>query len=878
MTFFEANRQAPLIRRGGYAIWTLFLSIVGVVLCVYAGYGQVQMKSLDNPPSQVLEPGANDPMDAGPPTDLGDGAVVFKFQIEDIDPLANDPNDVTISCFLVQNIGTATDAEVTDVMILDGAGEAIAPPVATAAPSSATEPDCPAGAPIGGAVSFEAFIKPAGGVDIDDDTTATFQIAVITAATGTLLAAAQNKTILLQVTIQFTESIGSPPNPTTFTSTTTDSITDYVFNGGINSLQALSFTPSPIRIGDRGVVARFEVCDQHPKTHQDANTHNLRDANTHNLRLDELKLVQGPLGSAVLEDFTSFSLWMISGSPVKWGEITAADAGWVPNDFNRGGAGIVLTVDPGFAIPDDSCMNFEIRAATAAGAMKGRTVHLRITFSAEEPLGIDIDPSVDITLQVGTAIMLGSGVLRIPDLQIAGSLVPIEVVSFPEPGFGSIQTGSIQFDPYVIHVEDVQPIEPYQVRYKDWDNRVGLLKLTLSINRAQTSSAEMGIPAPKPVAYIKVSRQGQPGQRSPLILQAEHVRDASGKDITSQVMIVSGSITLLYPGDVDLLDGIPTVRDALLLAKALLTCFDTPPVVSGLTDEQKIIADVAEPKAQPGTIPDCSTGTQPASAALDSADVVAIARMALGLEVSASQLGVRQSPPGPLRWLLSLLGLARPLEPQAQVRLVLTPDSSRLILQIDSNSRALGGLQGCIRFVPGAMEIKALRGLSDYEVLAFEIDNAQGEACFVVLAPPGRGSQARDVLEFAVEGDASEGTPYLNIELLIDPHGRPIPYVLPDINVKTPLEVRAVRLYQIDNTTWQIQVSGQGIASVRVEGFDLAGRRIFTAKGAGTSLHFEALDAWGRPLANGVYLCVVSVRGLSGQTWKSAVYKLIILR
>jgi len=817
-------------------------------------------ESLDNPPSQVLEPGANDPMDAGPPTDLGDGVVVFKFQIKDIDPLANDTSDVTISCFLVQSIGTATDVEVTDVMILDGAGTAIEPPVPTAAPSSATVPDCPAGAPIGGAVSFEAFIKPTGGFTIGDDSTATFQIAVITAPTGTLLATAQNKTILPQVTIQFTESIGSPPNPTTFTSTLTDSITDYVFNGGINSLTPLSFTPSPIRIGDPagGVVARFRICDQ--------------DANGHDLRLDELIIVQGPLGSAVLEDFTSFSLWMISGSPQKWGEITSADAGWTPADFNRGGAGIVLSVDPGFAILDDSCRDFEIRAVTAAGAMKGRTVHLRITFSSEEPLGTDIDTSVDITLQVGTTIMLGNGVLRIPDLQIAGSLVPIEVVSFPEPGLGrlEVQTNSVQFDPYVIQVEGVQPVAPYQVENVHWDNRMGLLNFTLFIDPTQTLSAEVGIPEPKAVAYIKVSRQGQPGQRSPLVLQVDRVLDASGVDITSQVMIISGSIILLYPGDVDLLDGIPTVRDALLLATALLTCFDDPPVVSGLTDEQKTIADVADPKAPPGTIPDCST--------LDSADVREIASMALGLGISASQLGARQSPPSPLRWLLSLLGLARPLEPPAQVRLVLTPGSSRLILQIDSNPRALGGLQGCIRFVPGAMEVGAIRGLSDYEVLASEIDNAQGEACFVVLAPVGRGSQARDVLEFAVEGDASAGAPYLNIELLVDPHGQPIPYVLSDVNVKTPLEVKELRLYQIDNTSWQIQVSGQGIASVRVEGFDLAGRRLFIAERVGTKLQWEALDARGRPLANGVYLCVVSVRGLLGQTWKSGVYKLVVLR
>ncbi len=72
---------------------------------------------------------------------------------------------------------------------------------------------------------------------------------------------------------------------------------------------------------------------------------------------------------------------------------------------------------------------------------------------------------------------------------------------------------------------------------------------------------------------------------------------------------------------------------------------------------------------------------------------------------------------------------------------------------------------------------------------------------------------------------------------------------------------------------------GAGIAEMRVQVFDLAGRALFVSDWQkGTELHWLALTEDGRALANGVYLYVVSVRGIDGSLARSRVHKLVILR
>jgi hypothetical protein len=706
------------------------LFVLVVAFSSLTGHAQVQITEIPSA-SQVLEPGADTPMGSLGSNDLGDGAVAFAFQIHDVDPLSNDTSAPEITCFLVQNLGTATSSDIVEIAILDGGGTIIAGPKDDDGIGSSAPLGCPAGAPGGSIIAWEAFFPVSEVIPDYPLPGRTFQVAVRVADTNTLLSNSQNHTILLRVILQFKESIGSPPVLTVFTNSISDSTRDYVWNGGINRYQALSFTPEPIRIGpmgSTGVVARFKICDQ--------------DANTYELRLAQLILVQGPLGSAVINDFVKFELFKITGTPEPWGEINSSHIDWGPA-FNRGGVGIPLDVTAG-TIPDDTCADFEIRATTAMTAMKGRNVHLRITFLTEEPPTTMIDTSVAPTLQMTNLIMIGSGVLRIPDMQITGigSLVPIEVVGFPQPGLGRIevQTNAIQFDPNVVHIEELEPVAPYEIEDFLVDNRAGRLHFTLLLDPAQSSSAAVGIPEPQPVAFMKLSGQGGPGQRSTLLFQTDLIEDSEGDDVTAEVLVVSGSVMLLTPGDVDLLDGIPTVRDALLLAFAILSC---PEEITGLSDEQKRVADVALPRAPGDAVPTCNE--------LTSADVAEIAEMALNFDVASAT----------------------------------TKDHLR------------------------------------------------------------------------------------------EPFWDSLPQA-----VQRSLSVQAVRLRPMSHGSamWRLQVDGQGIAAVRVEGYDLTGRRRFEAEAAGSQVQWAPLDRSGRRLANGVYLYLVIVRGVSGEVWHSTIRKMVLLR
>jgi|GEM_PF-1157566 len=74
-------------------------------------------------------------------------------------------------------------------------------------------------------------------------------------------------------------------------------------------------------------------------------------------------------------------------------------------------------------------------------------------------------------------------------------------------------------------------------------------------------------------------------------------------------------------------------------------------------------------------------------------------------------------------------------------------------------------------------------------------------------------------------------------------------------------------------------VEGQGIESVKVEIFDLAGRAIFdSGLVAGNALEWDLLDDGGFPVANGVYLYMVTIRGWDGQVIRSEVRKLVVMR
>jgi len=78
--------------------------------------------------------------------------------------------------------------------------------------------------------------------------------------------------------------------------------------------------------------------------------------------------------------------------------------------------------------------------------------------------------------------------------------------------------------------------------------------------------------------------------------------------------------------------------------------------------------------------------------------------------------------------------------------------------------------------------------------------------------------------------------------------------------------------------TATFRAEGSGIAGIKVEVFNLAGMKVSEEEASGNTLRFYALDDRGRPLANGVYMYIVRVRGFDGREYVSEVRKLVILR
>jgi len=82
-----------------------------------------------------------------------------------------------------------------------------------------------------------------------------------------------------------------------------------------------------------------------------------------------------------------------------------------------------------------------------------------------------------------------------------------------------------------------------------------------------------------------------------------------------------------------------------------------------------------------------------------------------------------------------------------------------------------------------------------------------------------------------------------------------------------------------DGDAVRFVVEGTGVAQVKVEVFNLAGALIYNSGFvAGHELTWNLLSGEGLPVANGVYLYVVTVRGYNGEPLRSAVRKLVVLR
>ncbi len=634
--------------------------------------------------------------DTTTPATLGSGVVVMQFRVTDIDPLADDPSNVTITGMVIENLGTATDADIVEVMCLDEAGNAIAP---VAIPALGPNPNIPFTA----FCDVGSFIIPDGGSEV-------FSIAVRTADTTTLSDDSQGHTLVLRVTVEYEETVGSPPVLSSFSAVVTDGKSEFVWNGGLNSFTDDTYVVNPLMPGQQGVVSRFTVCDS--------------DSNENNLLITELNIKQGNQGTALFTDISTLKIFRVENNMrTMVGSLTPTAA------FDRGGAGDTLLLPTSVFLLDDRCTTFEIEAQVSPFAFKGKLIQLAFQLSTEEPAATAIDFSVNPQIQTRAATVIGKGLIEIPSTNIVGNAgganVPVNVRGIPLPGLGTLQvgpSGAFTYDPSVVQVKDIVGVGDYTIQSKVIDNRRGEARFTV-LTTDPSDALQNGT-----IAIIQMTQVGQAGQRSRLGLVFDQVTDANNIPITPDVGVSVGEIKIVPPGDIDG-DGRTTISDALFLAAQLLLA--TP--CSGMSDEQKMIADVAAPKAAAGTVPTCGG----ASPTLTSADVAEIARLAIS-SAGVSSLAVTVSRVAPLR-VQGVLAAAR----------------------------------------SGGFEIQAL---------------------------------------------------------------------------------------------------GSGIAGLSVKLFNLAGQQVISQESGGNRLWLRTQDASGRPLANGVYLYVVTVKGINGEAVRSEVRKLVVLR
>nr|BAL59258.1 hypothetical protein HGMM_OP3C413 [Candidatus Acetothermum autotrophicum] len=97
----------------------------------------------------------------------------------------------------------------------------------------------------------------------------------------------------------------------------------------------------------------------------------------------------------------------------------------------------------------------------------------------------------------------------------------------------------------------------------------------------------------------------------------------------------------------------------------------------------------------------------------------------------------------------------------------------------------------------------------------------------------------------------------------------------PASGVLRALEVRDVITEAVGDVL-RFSAQGHSISGVAVQIFDLAGRVVSQADVEGPTVVLQARDRSGQPLARGVYLYVVIVRGWDGSIWRSEVRKLIV--
>ena len=390
----------------------------------------------------------------------------------------------------------------------------------------------------------------------------------------------------------------------TATASVTDSTIDKIQNRGINSHFMLPVSQASLSIPGQTQtssaqfepVAKFMICDaEYPVP---GGNPTMNDANGADLTIQRVIVKQGASGSATSDDIQDFRLTFVgSGFPPK----TAQP---LPSSLARSGTGVELPQggNLNWPITDDGCGTFELSARASFTATRGHTLQPRITVITEEN-GNTFDEQFGLapTLESQQLAIIGAGIIQAESRTIPtqGGPYPVafQTVRFPG-GLNSIetQTRSIQFNPDVIEIDRVAGMAGYEV--VDVQINPGELRFTLQCPQGETCPDVSGSPQVLTVANIWVRPQpgASPGDLSSLTLQVDKVINSSDEDVTRQVVLSSGSVKLIDPGDINL-DGDLDVSDLMQLANTIVEyCLLGQGGIpdDALTDEQKEAADIVQ--------------------------------------------------------------------------------------------------------------------------------------------------------------------------------------------------------------------------------------------------------------------------------------------
>lgn len=341
------------------------------------------------------------------------------------------------------------------------------------------------------------------------------------------------------------------------------------------------------------------------------------------------------------------------------------------------------------------------------------------------------------------------------------------------------------------------------------------------------------------------------------------VEDGRGGVDTDQVEIIA---MLGLKGDVDL-DGDVDIIDAQWAAEYIVCLRE-------LNEIQRYNADVRSP-------------CRPPEEHIDVTDVRWIAEYTIGI---VTEMGCYESAVGPAAGaagssvvLLELESKNIPEGATGSISLFLRDGPPEAVdLQV--------GPQGALRFDPRVVQVKGIKGLGPYRVLADRIDNLTGEVQFVLVAlDRERGAAGGAIAALEVEAIGSEGSSSAlelrDLDVIRDLGGSHLEVQVINgtitVGRATGLvvnNIQAVPNPVRNSNTVTFSATGSGIAEIEVEVFDLSGRTVFTSGWVRNGFEWHLQNSRGEIVANGVYLYLVTVRGLDGALLHSGVRKLVVLR